>query len=44
MVTYLLCVNIFEVIIIAFAMMLGWAVPLEDKQLLYANLVVQQYY
>jgi len=44
MVAYLLCVNVLEVVVIFLAMVLGWAVPLEDMQLLKANFVTHEFY
>lgn len=44
MVTYLLCVNVFEVVVITIAMIVGWAVPLEDTQLFQANFITHEFY
>jgi len=44
MVAFLLCVNIFEVVVIMIAMIVGWATPLEDEQLFKANFVTHEFY
>eukprot|EP00928_Gymnodinium_smaydae_P028765 TRINITY_DN2184_c1_g4_i1.p1 TRINITY_DN2184_c1_g4~~TRINITY_DN2184_c1_g4_i1.p1 ORF type:complete len:1362 (-),score=247.19 TRINITY_DN2184_c1_g4_i1:78-3569(-) len=44
MTTYLLCVNIFDVVYFLLAMLLGLTVPLEDSQLFKANFVTHMFY
>uniref|UniRef100_A0A0G4H8W2 P-type sodium-transporting ATPase4 n=1 Tax=Chromera velia CCMP2878 TaxID=1169474 RepID=A0A0G4H8W2_9ALVE len=44
LVLYLMCVNLFEVIVIMIAMICGLAVPLEEAQLFYANVVSHDFY
>lgn len=44
MTMYLLCVNVFEVIVLLAVMLLGWVIPCEDEQLFFANLVTHEFY
>mmetsp|Transcript_12580 Transcript_12580/g.20763 ORF Transcript_12580/g.20763 Transcript_12580/m.20763 type:complete len:1349 (-) Transcript_12580:3-4049(-) len=41
---YLLCCNIFDVVVMMSVMALGWAVPLEQSQLFKANFVTHMFY
>jgi magnesium-transporting ATPase (P-type) len=41
---YLLCCNIFDVLVMMSVMALGWAVPLEQSQLFKANFVTHMFY
>ena len=44
MVCYLLCVNIFEVLVVVINMMMNMPIGLEDSILLWANLVTHEFY
>lgn len=44
MTMYLLCVNIYEVLVLIAAMSIGWILPVEDEQLFYANLITHEFY
>lgn len=44
MTMYLLCVNVFEIIVLMIASLLGWLYPIEDSQLFFANLITHEFY